>query len=138
MSHPKDREPGAAPPIESEVLDGDLLQDLLASLNEPVLVAPLYRRFVVNAAEFIQQLPQQDAAARVETLHTLKGSAAQLGAKCLADLAARLQAQAEQSCLQVDQAMQALTSALAQFAEVVDARLRALGESLNLKTEAPK
>jgi HPt (histidine-containing phosphotransfer) domain-containing protein len=112
------------------VLDVDVLQDLLASLTQPLAVAAVYRKFVENAAEFIRELPNQDGAARVETLHTLKGSAAMLGAKCLAQLAARLQTEAEGSSVQVAQTMQALTEELAKFRSVAAARLADLGAPL--------
>lgn len=126
-------EPGTTPTSEpTETLDGDVLHDLLASLSEPVAVAAVYRKFVVNAAEFIAGLPEQDGAARIDTLHTLKGSAAMLGAKQLAQLSARLQAQAETSSVQVAEAMQELTIELAQFRVAVEARLRALGTSLEV------
>lgn len=135
MSHSVDhREPGVFPTTETstEVLDGDVLQDLLGSLSDPVLVAALYRKFVVNAAEFIGELAHQEGAARIETLHTIKGSAAMLGAKCLTQLAARLQAEAEHSSVQVAQAMEELTGELARFRAAADDRLSALGASLNL------
>ena len=130
MSRPTDqREPGAFPTTEPsvEVLDVAVLQDLLASLTDPVAVAALYRKFVVNAAEFIGELPHQDAAARIETLHTLKGSAAMLGAKSLAVLAAHRQAQAESSSIQVAQTIEELTAELAQFRAAAEAQLRAVG-----------
>lgn len=133
MSHPTDqREPGAVPASESsaEVLDVDVLQDLLESLSDPVAVAALYRKFVVNAEGYIGELPNQEAAARIETLHTLKGSAGMLGAKRLAVLAAHLQVQAESSSVQVAQAMEALTGELAQFRAEASDRLKALGAPL--------
>lgn len=133
MSHSTDqRGPGAFPVIEPsiEALDADVLQDLLASLGEPVAVATVYRKFVGNAAEFIGKLPKQEGAALIDTLHTLKGTAATMGAKCLALRAARLQAQAETSSVQVEQATVALTDDLAKFRAAVADRLSALGASL--------
>jgi HPt (histidine-containing phosphotransfer) domain-containing protein len=116
---------GISPAIEpaSDVLDVDVLQDLLASLTQPLAVAAVYRKFVENAAEFIREIPNQDHAARIETLHTLKGSAAMMGAKCLARLAARLQTEAETSSVQVAQTMQALTEELEKFRRVAAIRL---------------
>lgn len=123
------RELGAAPTSEpsTEVLDVDVLHDLLASLSEPVVVAAVYRKFVANAADFISELPNQERAARIETLHTLKGSAAMMGAKRLTQLAARLQIQAETSSVQVAEAIDELTGELAKFRLAAAARLNVLG-----------
>lgn len=110
----------------------DVLHDLLASLTEPVAVAAVYRKFVANAAEFIGELLEQEDAARIETLHTLKGSAAMMGAKCLAQVASRLQAQAETSSVQVAEAIGELTGELAKFRAAAAARLGALGVPLEL------
>ena len=128
------RQPGTTPTSEpsAEVLDVEVLHDLLASLSEPVAVAAVYRKFVVNAAEFIAELPKQDGAARIDTLHTLKGSAAMMGAKHLAQLAARLQTQVETSPVQVAEAMPELLGELAKFRLAVAARLRALDAALEL------
>lgn len=119
-------EPGAASAIESsaQVLDVDVLHDLLGSLSQPAGVAAIYSKFVVNASGFIRELRTLDAAARIETLHTLKGSAAMVGAARLAELAARLD---PQSSVQVEQAIQALETELAQFRSAVAAKLDALG-----------
>jgi HPt (histidine-containing phosphotransfer) domain-containing protein len=130
MSHLMDqREPGAPPAIEPslEALDVDVLHDLLRSLSEPVSVAALYRQFVVNAAEFISGLLDQEHAARIETLHTLKGSAAMMGAKRLSQLAASLQEQAESSSVQVARAVEELRRELASFRLAASDRLSALG-----------
>src|SRR5690606_33815996 len=111
MSRTTDRPQSAACPIvdpaieaSREVLDVDVLHDLLSSLNQPAAVAAVYRKFVANATHFIESLRGQQAAACIDTLHTLKGSAAMLGARCLAHRAERLQAQAERSAVQVDEA----------------------------------
>lgn len=133
MSHPNDsRGSGAVPASEPsfEVLEADVFQDLLGSLSDPVTVAALYRKFVVNAAQFIGELAHQEGPARIETLHTLKGSAAMLGARRLTALAASLQAQAQASSVQVAQAMEELNRELAQFRAAADARLSALGAPL--------
>ena len=133
MSHPTDPcEPGAAPASEPlvEVLEVAVLNDLLGSLNDPAAVAALYRKFVVNAAEFIGELAHQERSARIETLHTLKGSAAMLGAKRLTLLAARLQAQAQNSSVQEARTIEELNSELAQFRAAAYDRLSALGAPL--------
>lgn len=118
--------------LSSEALDVDVLQDLLESLSEPAAVLAVYRKFVANAAAFIAELAGQDDAARIETLHTLKGSAAMMGARRMAELAAHLQAQPPRSRVQVEQATGALEGELARFRLAVDARLSALGVSPGL------
>ena len=90
-------------------------------------MAAVYRKFVVNAADFIRELPKQEGAARIDTLHTLKGSAASMGAKRLAQLAARLQTQAETSSVQVAETIDELKGELAKFRLAVAARLSELG-----------
>lgn len=133
MSRPTDRPQSASCPdigASLEVLDVDVLQDLLASLNQPAAVAAVYRKFVVNAKDFIESLATQQGAALIDTLHTLKGSAAMLGAKCLALRAESLQTQAESSSVQVEDAIEQLTVELTKFREALAIELRALGESL--------
>lgn len=124
--------PRASPAIEPalDVLDVDVLHDLLASLIQPIAVAAVYRKFVENATEFVRELPNQTGAARIDTLHTLKGSAAMMGAKRLAQLAARLQAQAEEPSVQVAETMQPLAEELAKFRLAAAARLADLGAPL--------
>ncbi len=139
MSRTTDRPQAAAGPIDPaadldieaslEVLDVDVLHDLLSSLNQPTAVAAVYRKFVGNATDFIESLRVQQGAAFIETLHTLKGSAAMLGAKCLALRAARLQAQAESFPVQVEQAIELLTAELAKFRAALEHRLSAISES---------
>jgi HPt (histidine-containing phosphotransfer) domain-containing protein len=126
------RVPAAPPTIEpaSDVLDVDVLQDLMTSLIDPVAVAAVYRKFVENASEFLRELPTQENAARVDTLHTLKGSAAMMGARRLAQLAACLQTQAATSSVQVAQAVEALADELARFRAAAAARLADLGAPL--------
>ncbi|MBL8268841.1 Hpt domain-containing protein [Steroidobacter sp.] len=92
-------------------------------------MAALYRKFVGNAALFIGELATQDAVARVETLHTLKGSAAMMGASRLAAEAAAWEVGAQQS-VQVEQAMTQLNAELAKFRVAAAERLRELGVSL--------
>ncbi|MET0536260.1 MAG: Hpt domain-containing protein [Steroidobacter sp.] len=114
-------------------LDATVFQELLASLSEPRAVAGVYRKFVESANSFIRELHDQEIAARVETLHTLKGSAAMMGATSMAKLAADLQAQAES--VQVAQAMQALHAELMRFRTAAAAQLLALGASLDISEQ---
>lgn len=114
----------------ADALDGSILHELVESMVQPSAVAAVYRKFVENAATFIAELPAQDPAARVDTLHTLKGSAAMMGAKCLAQVAADLQSQAQNDSIQVAQAMARLEAELARFRSAAATQLRAIGVSL--------
>lgn len=133
MSHSTEpREPQTTPTIESssEVLDGEVFHELLGSLHQPAALAAVYRKFIGNATAFICELRDQDDAARIDTLHTLKGSAAMMGAKRMAERAARLQAQAQCSSVQVARAIQELEDELLEFRVAAAERLLALGVSL--------
>lgn len=123
MSYPTD----PAGPTANNVLDGAVFQELVESLQNAGAVAAVYRKFVENAAGFIGELRDQDASARIETLHTLKGSAAMMGAKPMAALAAQLQSQGAD--VQVETATRQLTDELEKFREAVAARLQAMGIS---------
>lgn len=114
-----------------EVLDANLFQDLLESLVAPAAVAAVYRKFLENAATFIRELATQDSAARIETMHTLKGSAAMLGANRISALAAQLQSQLHGSIVQVDQAAHELDEELAKFRLAAAERLLAAGVTLD-------
>jgi FOG: HPt domain len=129
MSHSNDVRPGtgAAP----EVLDALMFQDLLDSLVAPAAVATVYRKFLDNAATFIRELASQERAARVDTMHTLKGSAAMLGANRMAALAARFESELHGSSIQVEQAARELEHELATFRAALVQRLVAAGGSLD-------
>lgn len=140
MSHAADpQEPGANAPLNSpvessaeEILDGHVFHDLLESLVQPLAVAALYRKFVGNAAAFIDELRDQGAAARIDTLHTLKGSAAMMGATRMAQLATHWQEQAQASPVQVARVIQELEGELARFRVAAAARLHEVGASLGI------
>ena len=127
MSYPTDR---AGPTIESStnVFDVAVFQELVESLQTEAAVA-VYRKFIENAAEFIGELPQQNMDARVETFHTLKGSAAMMGANRMSELAAQLQAQG--AAVQVETATQLLKDELEQFRAAVASKLLERGVSLD-------
>ena len=127
MSHPTDP---AGPAIESSpnVLDVGVFHELVESLQADATAA-VYRKFFENATLFIDELRAQDGAARIETLHTLKGSAAMMGATRMAELAAQLQAQG--LSVQVEQAIQQLSGELQTLRAAVAGRLLALGASLD-------
>jgi HPt (histidine-containing phosphotransfer) domain-containing protein len=114
-----------------DVLDANTFQDLLESLVAPAAVAAVYRKFLDNAATFIRELATQDTAARIETMHTLKGSAAMLGAHRLSALAAQLQSQLHGSLVQVEQAAHELDVELAKFRVAAAERLLAAGVTLD-------
>src|SRR5688500_16166304 len=97
----------------NNVLAVGVFQELQERLSQAERVAAVYRKFVENAATFIGELRAQDVAARIDTLHTLKGSAAMMGANAMANLAAQLQEQGLN--VQVEAAGQQLTDELAKF-----------------------
>lgn len=113
----------------TNVLDVGVFQELLESLTHAEAVAVIYRKFIENATGFIAGLRDQDEPARTETFHTLKGSAAMLGASRMTALAATLQE--EGAAVQVEAATKQLAEELAKFREAVASRLLALGVSLN-------
>jgi HPt (histidine-containing phosphotransfer) domain-containing protein len=138
MSRTTDRPQSAADPVVEtpietslEAFDVDVLHDLLASLGQPAAVAAVYRKFLANATGFIASLGTQHGAAIGGTLHTLKGSAAMLGARCLAQRAAYLQSQCQSGSVEVEQAIEQLTAELAQFRAALAIQLSVLGESLD-------
>ena len=133
MSHAAaPRESGALAIAESssEVLDGNVFRELFESLGQPLAVAALYRKFAGNAAAFIGDLRDQDDDARVDTLHTLKGSAAMMGAGRMAKLAMQLQMQLPWPAVQVAQAIQELDGELVKFRLAAATRLLELGVPL--------
>jgi HPt (histidine-containing phosphotransfer) domain-containing protein len=97
------------------VLDASVFQELLESLGAPAAVAAVYRKFLGNAATFIRELASQDIPARIETMHTLKGSAAMLGAHRMSALAAQLQTELHGSLVQVEKATRDLEDELERF-----------------------
>jgi len=113
----------------TNVLDVGVFQELLESLTHAATVAAIYRKFLENATGFIGELRDQDVAARTETFHTLKGSAAMLGANRMAALAATLQEQG--AAVQVAAATEQLTDELEKFREAVASKLLAVGASLD-------
>ena len=127
MSHPTDSA-GPTSNSSTNVFDGAVFQELLESL-QIAAVAAIYRKFIESATGFIGELREQDAAARIETFHTLKGSAAMMGANRLSELAAQLQAQG--SSVQVEAATGQLQAELDRFRGEAFARLLALGASLD-------
>jgi len=126
MSYPTD----PAGLTSYNVLDGTVFHELMESLSQAEAVAAVYRKFVENAAVFIGELRDQDAAARIETLHTLKGSAAMMGASRMAELAAQLQSQG--ASVQLEVATRQLSDELEKFRAEVASRLLELGASLDM------
>ncbi len=113
------------------MLDALAFQDLLETLVAPAAVATVYRKFFDNAATFIRELASQDTAARIETMHTLKGSAAMLGANRVAALAAHIQSHLHGSSIQVEQAARELEDELAKFRAAAAQCLFAAGGTLD-------
>jgi HPt (histidine-containing phosphotransfer) domain-containing protein len=120
----------ASPAIKSStnVFDVSVFQELVESLQTESAAA-VYRKFLENAAAFIDELPRQNTDARVETFHTLKGSAAMMGANRMSELAAQLQARG--AGVQLEAAIQQLKQELEKFRAAVASRLLELGASLD-------
>jgi HPt (histidine-containing phosphotransfer) domain-containing protein len=120
----------AGPAIKSctNVFDVSVFQELVESLQTEAAAA-VYRKFLENAASFIDGLPQQNTDARVETFHTLKGSAAMMGANRMSELAAQLETQG--AAVQVESATQLLKEELEKFRAAVASRLLESGVSLD-------
>ena len=127
MSYPTNP---AGPAIESStnVFDVVVFQELVESLQTEAAAA-VYRKFVENAAGFIDELSAQNTQARVETFHTLKGSAAMMGASRMSELAAKLEARA--ATVQVELATQLLKGELEKFRAALASRLLQIGASLD-------
>jgi len=113
-------------------LDPEVFTELYESLCEhPATVASLYDTFLDNAARLIAALRTNESrAGREKTLHTLKGSAAMMGASRVAQLAADLQLtsatlQGEALRKWIDQ----IDTELGQTRLAIDARLASLGTS---------
>lgn len=114
-------------------LDAEVFDELYESVCEQeVAVATLYETFLKNAARLIEALhAAEPAIAREKVLHTLKGSAAMMGATRIARLATDLQ----HSCATLDdtrmqEVIDELGRELATLRRAVDARLAALGVGL--------
>lgn len=72
-------------------LDATVLEELRDTLGgQTDLVASLYARFLGHATRYIDALRDQTNSERITPLHTLKGSAAMMGAIRVAALASRL------------------------------------------------
>ena len=79
-------------PAEPPVLDSSMFQELFETLAGDLdTVVSIYRTFFATTLTLIDSLPDQNSAAQARTLHTLKGSAAMLGAARLAQIAAGMQ-----------------------------------------------
>lgn len=113
----------------AQALDSELFQELRESLgNELHVVAGIYRRFMDNAASSIETSRRQSGAERASTLHTLKGSAAMVGATRIAAVAAHLEASLLDSPAERAEAgLRELEAELVRFRAAVTAHLQSLG-----------
>lgn len=83
---------GPADELKPLALDTTLFRELLGSFAGDLdIVISIYCTFIATTMKLIGSLPDQDCATQARTLHTLKGSAAMVGAERIARLAARLQ-----------------------------------------------
>jgi len=115
----------------AHALDTELFQELRESLgNELDVVAGIYGRFMNNAANSIAASRGQSGAARASTLHTLKGSAAMVGATGIAALSGHLEESLLESPVEVaEAALRELEGELTRFRAAVATHLRSLGYS---------
>jgi HPt (histidine-containing phosphotransfer) domain-containing protein len=110
-------------------LDQEAFDELYESVCEnPDTVASLYDTFLTNAARLIEGVQTGDSPSiREKTLHTLKGSAAMMGAARVARLAEDLQ---HTSATMQDETLQKWIAQIAieleQTRRAVDARLASL------------
>jgi HPt (histidine-containing phosphotransfer) domain-containing protein len=120
-------------PLQSEeaspVLDAGLFQEVRESLgNELHVVAGIYTRFLGNAARSLEESRRQTGATRAATLHTLKGSAAMVGAARIANVAGRLQDSLLHAPADVaETALRELDGELALFRDALGVHLQSLG-----------
>lgn len=113
-------------------LDADVFAELYESVCEqPKTVAALYDTFFDNAVRLIAALQTvESCGAREKTLHTLKGSAAMMGAAHIARLASDLQ----QTCATMqddtlEKWIRQLDIELHEMRRLVATRLASLGTS---------
>lgn len=84
MEHKLSELPGTA-------LDSAVLEELRSTFGDnSEVVSKLYANFLAHATGYLKSLRDQTGEDRTTTLHTLKGSAAMMGAVRLAALAANL------------------------------------------------
>ena len=108
-------------------LDLEIFQEMQdAVAQQPTAVAALYGTFLGNATRLIATLGMAESATtREKTLHTLKGSAAMMGAARMARLAADLQS----SCATMP--AQAMQAAIGELEAELDAIQRAIDAHLD-------
>jgi HPt (histidine-containing phosphotransfer) domain-containing protein len=111
---------------QSTVLDMEVLQDLNNSLgNEPEVVRSIYMKFIETATVQLHELRAHPHAVNARTLHTLKGSAAMVGAPRVVALAARLQnGSPDLRGPAIHAALTELERELAEFRRAFDAELK--------------
>ena len=128
MSGPAPSEPRAT--TDPAVLDELAFDELHQSLaSQPDALAGVYRKFLQAALTTIDGLSSQAPAARISTVHTLKGSAAMLGALRLAAVAAQIQEQlGSAQAPTIEEATRRLSEELDAFRLRVNSRFAALGQ----------
>jgi HPt (histidine-containing phosphotransfer) domain-containing protein len=106
-----------APEPTVAALDLTVLEELRGTFGgQSPVVANLYANFLTNAARYIEALRSQANDEQVATLHTLKGSAAMMGAVRISALAMRLhEASLHESGQTSESAIRQLEDELAMF-----------------------
>lgn len=126
MSSSSESRANPHPAVLDELAFDELHESLAA---QPDALLGVYRKFLQGAVAAINGLSSQDAATRISTVHTLKGSAAMLGAQRLAAVAARLQEElAGAQAPTVEEAMRRLSEELDAFRRRVNTRFELLGQ----------
>jgi HPt (histidine-containing phosphotransfer) domain-containing protein len=119
----------AAPEPRGEqlaVLDKEVFQELHDSLgNRPEAIRSIYTKFIDNTGAHLAELRAQASFGNTRTLHTLKGSAAMVGATRIVDMATRLHdAAPDLRGAAREAALAELERELAEFRRVFEAEIR--------------
>lgn len=109
------------------VLDREVFRELRDSLGgQREALNTIYMKFIGSASAHLADLRNQPHAVNAKTLHTLKGSAAMVGANRIVALAAQLHERAaELRTADIQAATRELERELAEFRRVLDAELHA-------------
>ena len=109
----------------------DVVAELRQSLgDQPGTLAAIYRKFLINVAAHLSNLRAQPSSMRASTLHTLRGSAAMVGATRMAELAEKLHAEFQrQPDGPIDGAIAALESELDTLRTALAAHFAPLDDS---------
>jgi chemotaxis protein histidine kinase CheA len=119
------------------VLDRTVFQELREGVAQQLpTLASIYRTFDSNAERLIDEIAVESGAPRAKLLHTLKGSAAMMGASRIAKLASDLQeAYAFMPAHAMSDGIRQLERELFDFRGAISAHLESLGWSPPARSE---